>query len=146
MTARAEFDPITANTITFIRSERHRLGWSAAHLSDVCDAYGAAHEPPILNTLSRTRIAKLEAGNAASVRIDEAYLLAGAFGISLDVLLTGAPNATELVPGEVDATRVTPHGPIGDRVRILEHQMAGLLEVLGEMGVRGLPEISGIEP
>lgn len=141
MPARSEYDPITTNAVTFMRSERQRRRWSAQLLSDLCDEYGAVHEPPIPNSLSRSRIAKLESGRAATLGIDEAYLLAGAFGVGLEVILAGGPDSADLVPGVVDATRVLPHGHLLDRVRTLERQMAGLIDTLGQLGIRGLPVI-----
>lgn len=145
MSERADYDPITANAVIFMRTKRTELGWSAQFLSDRCETIGAVHEPPIPNTLSRSRIAKLESGRAASLRIDEAYVLAGAFGISFDNLVDGDPDAVELDPALYNMGRPIPHDPMGERVRALERQMAQLVEILGQIGIHGLPETGAPE-
>ena len=148
MSERAELDPITGNAIAFMRRRRQELGWSAAYLAEVCLDYGAKQEPPIHSPLTRSRIAKLENRVGASLGVDEAWLLAGAFEVDLGVIITNSPEATELSPVEPTPRPVPrgPRDPLRERVGVLEEQMSSLLRVLGNLGISELPSIGEQAP
>jgi transcriptional regulator with XRE-family HTH domain len=147
MTERVVLDPITTNAVAFMRRSREELGWSAEFLAYCCEVFGDAQEPPVPSSLSRSRIAKLEVGRAATIRIDEAFLLAGAFGVRLQDIITNSPDTVELRP-YVPATdgQNFPSGPVRERLESmggelgdLRERVADLIDVLGELGIRGLP-------
>jgi len=72
-------------------------------------------------------------------------LLAGAFGVGLDVIITNSPETAEISPAEDAQPYVprVPRNPVEERMVALERGMVELLEVLGDLGIRGLPSFGG---
>jgi hypothetical protein len=144
MAYRGEPDPITVNAMKKVRNCRLLLGWSASDLEYHCEQFGAAQIPPIPSPLTRSRIAKLENGCAARLGVDEAFLLAGASGISLAEIISNSPSE-ELTVSPADPGTINKRAQqvgMRERVNSLERQVTDIINCLGELGVKGFPHVS----
>lgn len=108
---------------------------SATQLAEACEAYGAAQEPPISSTLTKARIYGLENSLKTGLKIDEAYLLAGVFGVSLEAIITNSPQESAAEKPDAGMVGTELHSNLSARVDVLETQMGKVADALSALGV-----------
>jgi transcriptional regulator with XRE-family HTH domain len=79
---------ISERAIRGMRALRRNMGWTAQQLAERCDEVAATMEPPMISTLKRPRISKLESGIAEQLTADELWIGSTALGVSIDFLVS----------------------------------------------------------